>query len=97
MDLFPNNPSISAADRSRLSKYLGNASAIKAWIRDKQPSTADLKRAVQMETERGHRMRADVINLLLVSIQRYERSTIGRRILRAKARAIRKASNRNTP
>lgn len=90
MNLFPDNPPIGPAHRRLLSPHLGNASKVKLWIRT-NPSTADLKRAVMLEVERGEDLRDDVIRSLLVAIQRYERSKIEREILKAQRRVVQKA------
>lgn len=90
MNLFPSTPSLHRADRERLAAHLGNARELKRWIREDKPSTADLKRCIVIEVERGPRMRNDVILSLLVAIQRYERSAIERRIIQANERIIRK-------
>lgn len=89
MNLFPDNPPLGPAHRRLLSPHLGNARDVKLWIRT-NPSTADLKRAVMLEVERGERMRPDVLRSLIVAIQRYERSKIEREILKAQRRVVQK-------
>ena len=86
MNLFPDNPGLLPRHRRRLEPFLRNAKEVRLWIEDARPSTADLKRAVMIEVERGDRMRKEVVTLLLVTLGRYEREDVWRRIKREQLR-----------
>lgn len=89
MTLFPNTPHLTPAHRKRIAPHLGNVrTTLRPWLAT-NPSTDDLKRAVQIEVEqaRDHYepLRAahrGVLDLLLRQIQRNERGEIDTRILK---------------
>lgn len=77
-NLFPGTL-VTAADRRKLA--FGNAHVARAWIKDNPSAIAKLKAAIVIEVERGPRIRRrEVLQPLLVALQRAERKLIEKSI-----------------
>lgn len=85
MNLFPQTPKLSPADRRRINPRITNAKECRAWLA-RRPRADDIKRAVMLEVESGRDLaKRPVINILLVALQKEERLDIRARILRERS------------
>jgi len=84
MNIFPNTPRLTKADRLTIGPRITNAKKCRKWL-NTGPSTDDIKRAVLIEIESGRDIPSrPVANMLITALQRSERYAVWVRIAQTK-------------